>query len=594
MDVIKLQKNFFTSELQDEFIENKVYTNYYRLKILSTVMLLLTSFLLLTDYKNYQRGLWSVSTGYEWLFYSHVALGLGMLLISSFYWRTNLQSVKNVRFVHKVYEVCFAVFLLLICAFTSGWIDQRIHGQVTVYIFGCFIVAVFFYLSPKISFWVFLLSYIIVVIGLTHNQPDSFILNGHYINTFLVACIAWFLSLILYKSRIQDFLHLNHLESLVRERTKELEEINQQLIQEIYERKTIQRKIYRMASIVESTDDGIIGMTLDGIIIDWNRGAEFIYGYSEEEIIGSSVRRLFPSDKKMELDKILTTISLGTPVSHFETIRQRKDGQIIHVYLTVSPIKNHNEKTIGASTIVRDVTTQKKIEKEMARMDQMNLVGEMAASIGHEVRNPMTTVRGFLQLLGENKNTAKYSDYIPLMISELDRANHIITEFLSISRTKVTEFASHNLNNIINNNILPLVQVDAIRSEKCVTTQLGAIPDLILDNKEICQMILNLARNGLEAMAQGGNLTIKTLVNDNEVILAIQDEGEGIKPEILDRLGTPFLTTKEMGTGLGLAVCYGIAARHNAIIKIESGAKGTTFFVKFKATMNNNLVKSVE
>ncbi|MCB8817199.1 two-component system sensor histidine kinase NtrB [Desulfosporosinus shakirovi] len=585
MKTIKINNKFIINKSQKEFLKNKVFSNYFRLRILSMVLLLLDWIFLFTDYRNYQQGLWSSTPGYEWLFYSHVVFGLGTTVITILYWHTNLKSVEDVRWIHNVYEICFAVFCLVMAAVITGWVDQRIHGQLTVYIMVCLIIAVFFSLSPMESFWAYFLSYIIVILGIARNQPDSLVLNGHYINTFMLIFVSWVLSLTLYNSKLRDFLHQNSLESLVKERTRELEEINHQLMKEVGERKQVERKIFRLASIVESTEDGIIGMTLEGIIIDWNRGAECIYGYSEEEMVGLSVRKLFPADKQFELDDILLTISLGKSVSHFETTRQRKDGRIIEVHLTVSPIKNHNETIIGASTIVRDVTAQKKIEKEMTRMDQMNLVGEMAASIGHEVRNPMTTVRGFLQLLAENTNSAKYSGYIPLMISELDRANHIITEFLSISRTKVTEATRHNLNDIINS-ILPLVQVDAIRSDKCVTTQLDVIPDLILDDKEMRQMILNLARNGFEAMSKGGCLIIRTHFKDEKVILVIQDEGTGIKPEIIDRLGTPFLTTKETGTGLGLAVCYGIVARHNATITIESSPMGSTFFVKFKVPLS--------
>jgi signal transduction histidine kinase len=167
------------------------------------------------------------------------------------------------------------------------------------------------------------------------------------------------------------------------------------------------------------------------------------------------------------------------------------------------------------------------------------------------------------------------------MISELDRANSIITEFLSISRTKAAELAQQNLNDIINN-LLPLILVDATGGNKRVLTDLGEIPELLLNEKEIRQLILNLARNGLEAMEEGGCLTILTLREENKVTLAVKDEGSGISPEVLDRLGTPFFTTKDKGTGLGLAVCYGIAARHNAQISVESNSQGTIFFVKFE------------
>lgn len=583
MEIVMLNRNVLRKEFLKEFHDKQVYTNYLHIRILAIILFLLDLVFLFVDHNNYQRGLWNITPAYRWLFYSHIALGLGMIIITLLYGYSSLKSEGEVRKLHKVYEIIFVVYCIVICALISGWIDQKIHGQLTVYIIGCFIMAVFFSLSPKVSLSVYLLSYIIIMIGITRNQTNLGVLYGHYLNIMFLIIIAWFLSVILYKSRIQDFVHVNHLERLVQERTKDLEGINQQLIREVNERNLIEEKIFRLASIVESTDDGIIGMDLEGIVIDWNKGAEVIYGYRELEIIGLSVGKLFPSDRQTELDNILLTISEGKSIPHHETTRQRKDGQVIYVHLTVSPIKNHKGKIMGASTIVRDVTSRKRIEKEMTRMDQMNLVGEMAASIGHEVRNPMTTVRGFLQLLGESNNFDKYRNYIPLMISELDRANQIIGEFLSISRTKVTEFAVHNLNIIIKS-ILPLIEVDAIRSFNSVTTQLTDIPDLSLNDKEMRQLILNLARNGLEAMDKGGLLIIKTFCINDEVILAIEDSGKGIRPEVMDKLGTPFFTTKETGTGLGLAVCYGIAARHNAIISFETSSKGTIFFMKFKTS----------
>lgn len=581
MGLIKINRVNLLGELEEEFWKGQIYTNFSRLRLLATILLVCDIILLFIDFSNYQKGLWMCTPGYRLLFYSHLGLGAGMLFFTAVYWNTKLQSADDVRWIHKTYENFFAFFSLLICTITSGWIDQLIHGQLTVYILGCFVIAVFFNLRPKVSLGVYVVSYFILIGEITYQQRNVDALQGHYINVSLIIIIAWFLSLTLYKFRVQEFLHYSHFEWLVKERTTELEGINQQLIKEVGERRQIEEKVLRLASIVESTDDGIIGMTLDGIIIDWNRGAERIYGYSEADIIGGSVKKIIPLDKQLEFNNVLLSIFYGMPVTHYEAIRQRKDGQYIHVYLTVSPIKDHNGEIIGASTVVKDVTAQKKLEKEMTRMDQMNLVGEMAASIGHEVRNPMTTVRGFLQLIQEHKSFAKYSEYVPLMISELDRANLIITKFLSISRTKTTEHARHNLNDIIES-ILPLVRVDAIRGDKLVTAKLEMVPDLLLDEKEILQMILNLTRNGLEAMEEAGSLIIRTSFEDEEVVLAVQDEGKGIEPEIMDSLGTPFFTTKEKGTGLGLAVCYGIVARHNAKINVETSPNGTIFYVKFK------------
>jgi len=231
--------------------------------------------------------------------------------------------------------------------------------------------------------------------------------------------------------------------------------------------------------------------------------------------------------------------------------------------------------------ILLNTIKQKEIEKQIARLDQLNIIGEMAAGIAHEVRNPMTTVRGFLQMLIKKEHDSTQASFYGIMIEELDRANGIISEFLSLAKNKAVDLKYANLNDIITA-LLPLLQADAAVSNKEVVLELSEIPDLFIDEKEIRQIILNMVRNGLEAMKEKGEVRIRTYCEDNFVILAIADQGTGIKAEILENIGIPFQTTKDNGTGLGLPVCYSIAARHNAKISVETGPNGTEFFVKFK------------
>jgi len=219
-------------------------------------------------------------------------------------------------------------------------------------------------------------------------------------------------------------------------------------------------------------------------------------------------------------------------------------------------------------------------EISMARLDRLNLVGQMAAGIAHEIRNPMTTVRGYLQLLGEKPAYAAQKSTFGLMISELDRANGIITEFLSLARTKPTELKFQDLNDILNN-LYPLLEADTFTQNKQISFIPGEIPNLELNGNEITQLVLDLTRNGLEAMRERGCLNVKSYVEDGKVVLAIKDEGCGIPPENLRKVGTPFFTTKDSGTGLGLATCYKIAESHNAKIHINSSSLGTTFFILF-------------
>ena len=193
----------------------------------------------------------------------------------------------------------------------------------------------------------------------------------------------------------------------------------------------------------------------------------------------------------------------------------------------------------------------------------------------------MTTVKGFLQILSQNEDFIHHRQYFNLMLDELERANAIISEFLALAKNKLVDLQPRNLNSIITA-ISPLLQADALLADKLIVLDLSEIPDLLLDEKEIRQLILNLVRNGLEAMPAGGTVYIRTRLEEEQVVLSVQDEGNGIDQDLLDKLGTPFFTTKDNGTGLGLAICYSIVARHEARIIPYTSPNGSTFIISFK------------
>nr|WP_260440176.1 HAMP domain-containing sensor histidine kinase [Cohnella lubricantis] len=205
----------------------------------------------------------------------------------------------------------------------------------------------------------------------------------------------------------------------------------------------------------------------------------------------------------------------------------------------------------------------------------------MAASITHEIRNPMAVIRGFVQLLNE-RSTSEQNSYFHIILQELDRANGIINDFLSLAQNRIVEKNVSDLHSLLED-LLPLLQADAnMRGQQIELSLCEQLDPLELNVKEIKQLVLNLARNGMEAMDDKGVLRIETHNLPDRIELRVTDNGVGIPPEKLERLFEPFYTTKTNGTGLGLALCLSIMERHNGKIHVVSKiGEGTTFIVTF-------------
>lgn len=402
----------------------------------------------------------------------------------------------------------------------------------------------------------------------------------------------------------------DNLEKRVIERTKELCMLNIQLENEIEIRKakeeeskeylkTIEKQAKQLKIITDNMNDALLIINQDGSynyhnqrVSDMNYKSEAIKRYGDS----LSNTKYFDEDEK-ELQKEDLP---GSRVLKGETIenvilKSIRPDKTLYYSFNGSPVYNESGEITSAVLCQRDITeryiheqeiSQKKeqlvavkMEAEMKRLDSLNLIGEMGASIAHEIRNPMTTVRGFLQLLGSKPNLLEYENYFRLMIEELDRANSIISEFLLLSRNAPMALSINNLNNIINR-LLPLIQADSLQNDINIIVGLEEIPNVELDEQEIRQVILNLSRNGIQSMSTGGVLTIRTYLEGDQVAISFCDQGIGIPPEILENIGKPFLTTKDTGTGLGLAVSYNIVHRHGGTISVMTGKEGTTFDIK--------------
>lgn len=371
------------------------------------------------------------------------------------------------------------------------------------------------------------------------------------------------------------------LEKLVEERTRELQLTNQRLRKEIDERKKVTEDLRlsqeRFHKIFESSPCLIAMRSLkDGRYMDMNASWLNYTGYSYEEVrnqISDLLNVTVNSDKEKHTCIREKEESIRNVRIHY----QSKAGEVRDGLLSTEVIEIHGEKCI--LNVITDITERVRLERELTRLDRLHLIGEMAAGIAHEIRNPMTTVRGFLELSKLRREQISY-EHIDLMLEEVNRANSIITEFLNLARNKVNNMRVQHLNPIVEA-LFPLIQAEALLSDKWVVLELGECPELYLDEKEIRQLILNLALNGLESMSPGGSLTIKTYTKAQAVVLEVQDQGSGIKSELIEKIGTPFFTTKDIGTGLGLAICYSVVDRHNALIDFKTSDQGTIFSIIF-------------
>ncbi|MNO24908.1 Sporulation kinase E [compost metagenome] len=312
-------------------------------------------------------------------------------------------------------------------------------------------------------------------------------------------------------------------------------------------------------------------------------------GITREDIVGQPIERLLREEIDGQTLKRMKD-------SGFNQQRYNEkfqyDSRTYHVFS--APLQQRlGEGTGGRVLIVQDLTEEEKFRSELDNVERLTLVGQMAAGITHEIRNPMAVVRGFLQLMRE-KSPGEIDSYYQIVMEELDRANGIINDFLSLAQSRISDKETVQLHHIIEE-LSPLLWADAnLRGQSVELRLCPSLPLLQLNPREIKQLILNLARNGMEAMEPKGVLLVETRSTGDKVELIIQDTGGGIPQSQLEKLFVPFYTTKSQGTGLGLPLCLSIAERHHGGIRVESQeGKGTAFIVSFPWRQESRLQAAV-
>jgi PAS domain S-box-containing protein len=349
----------------------------------------------------------------------------------------------------------------------------------------------------------------------------------------------------------------------------------------------------RLSLIVDSSQDAIIGKNLDGIITHWNKGAEHIYGYTAEEMIGKPIAVLAPQERVDEIPAILQKISQGQRVEYFESIRVTKDQRHLHVSISVSPIHDAEGNVVGASTIARDITAQKKIEDQLRQSQKMEAVGRLAGGVAHDFNNILGIVTACTELLRAEVDDDSV-EYIDNIREAAKRGASLTRQLLAFGRRKPVQTQLLDLNDRlkeVSKLLRPLMGDDV----EIVLLPRPATAIVEADPGQLDQIVMNLAVNARDAMPRGGKLILETAVLDLDesfvrehpetivgryVMLAVSDNGTGMDEATRSRIFEPFFTTKEIGkgSGLGLATLYGIVKQYGGHVWVYSEpGHGTTF-----------------
>jgi PAS domain S-box-containing protein len=334
----------------------------------------------------------------------------------------------------------------------------------------------------------------------------------------------------------------------------------------------ISKRLGELAAIVESSDEVIVGKDLNGIVTSWNAAATRVFGYRAEEMIGQSILKLIPENLHSDEKMILEKIRAGRRVENFETIRITKNGEAIDVSLTVSPIKDEQGKVVGASKILRDISHSKRLEQSLLRAEKLAATSRMAATIAHEINNPLEAVMNLLYLLRPTIAGEEGLGYLAAAESELERVSHIAKQTLGYYREHASATPA-SLSDIVQHAITiyePRCRASGIQMRQTLESS----RKLVLRRGEMMQVISNLLANSIYAISGGGAIEVD--VRDCEtpspgVALTLRDNGVGIGPEDLPRAFDAFFTTHAtVGTGIGLFVAKQFVEGHGGRITLES------------------------
>ena len=377
------------------------------------------------------------------------------------------------------------------------------------------------------------------------------------------------------------------------------------IFRDITERRRAERAKATLAAIVESSDDAIISKDLNGRIVTWNAGAERLFGYREQEVIGRPITLIIPHSHLNEETMILQRIRDGERIDHYETIRQRKDGNLLDISLTVSPIRDGFGNIVGASKIARDITSRRFIEEALRESEErlrrqaqeleqqlimsgrLVSLGEVTASMAHEFNNPLGIIMGFVEDILSNTDPAD-PNYRTLQIidEESKRCQQIVKDLMEYARPKSIEFCSTSIVDVIGKT-LQLVENRLYKQKVSVEKRFDPeLPRIQADAQQLEQVLVNLYLNAIDAMPEGGKLIVESRMVQTDstgqmIEITVADTGFGIAETDLAKIFQPFFTAKKRrGMGLGLPICQRIVKNHGGRIEVKSQQGiGTAFMI---------------
>ncbi len=343
----------------------------------------------------------------------------------------------------------------------------------------------------------------------------------------------------------------------------------------------------RYSDIIENSADAIITINIQNIIRTWNNGAELIFGWDKDHIIGQSITTLIPPDllAMNELRSIETNIKKNGYVRNYETERLTKKGQRILVQLTETQIINEDGEIIGRSQIMRDVTELRIQEKQLRHSERLAAIGHMAAGVAHEVGNPLASISSLVQLVQRRSEDPFVIENLKKVRDNISRITKIVRDLVDFSRPSIARSVQTQLNEVIDSSV-GLLKHDARCRDITFNLELDEdLPKVNCVPDHFNQVMVNLLLNAVDAVEQSKDkfIDIKTSHNDHKAIIEVADKGTGIPEDLRDKIFEPFFTTKDVGngTGLGLSVSHGIIARMNGSISVESKKKhGTKFIIE--------------